>query len=83
MYTIKFTSASQKQVQKLPSNIQNRIIQKIQDISASPRLSGYKKLTGREGYRVRTGDYRIIYLINDDELVVLIIDVDHRKQIYK
>jgi len=83
MYIIKFTSASQKQLQKLPSKIQNRIVQKIKELSSNPRLSGYIKLAGRDGYRVRTGDYRIIYDIYDGELVVLIINIDHRKQVYK
>jgi mRNA interferase RelE/StbE len=83
MYAVKFTNSAQKQLQKLPSNIQNKIVQKVQELSKEPRQHGYKKLAGREGYRVRVGDYRVIYFINDDVLTILIIDIDHRKQIYK
>jgi mRNA interferase RelE/StbE len=83
MYDVKFIATAQKQLQKLPPNSQNRIVQKIEEISSNPRLSGYIKLSNRDGYRVRIGDYRIIYDIFDAELIVLIINIDHRKQVYK
>jgi mRNA interferase RelE/StbE len=52
------------------------ILQQIQD------LKGYKKLTARSGYRIRVGDYRVIYNIEDKILTVFVIDIGHRKDIY-
>lgn len=53
-------------------------------LAQEPRPSGAKKLVGGEGeWRVRTGDYRIVYVINDDVLLVLVVAVDHRREIYQ
>ncbi|WP_354430115.1 type II toxin-antitoxin system RelE/ParE family toxin [Mucilaginibacter sp. UYP27] len=49
----------------------------------NPRPSGYRKLAGREGYRIRAGNYRIIYSIIDDELIINVITLGHRKDVYK
>lgn len=49
----------------------------------NPRPHGYQKLTGRPGYRIRVGDYKIIYDIIDRELIVDVIDLGHRKEIYE
>jgi len=49
----------------------------------NPRPQGYKKLKDRNGYRIRSGDYRIIYQIKDRELLILILDIGHRRDIYQ
>ncbi|MGA0557011.1 type II toxin-antitoxin system RelE family toxin [Larkinella sp. VNQ87] len=54
----------------------------IKALADNPRPFGCKKLKGRKGYRIRVGDYRVVYEINDGILVVLIIDVGHRREIY-
>jgi len=82
-YTILLTSKAQKQLDKLSDNIAEPIIRTIADLETNPRPAGFKKLKGREGYRVRAGNYRIIYEIFDTELVIDIITVAHRKDVYE
>ena len=82
-YTILLTSKAQKQLDKLSDNIAEPILRTIAELETNPRPSGYKKLKGREGYRVRAGNYRIIYEIFDKELVIDIIAVAHRKDVYE
>ncbi|WP_223682274.1 type II toxin-antitoxin system RelE family toxin [Flavobacterium hibisci] len=55
----------------------------IYDLAENPRPQGYKKLKGRPGYRIRVGDYRVIYEIFDDVLLIDVIDLGHRKDIYE
>jgi len=62
-----------------PSNIKEAIY----SLADNPRPAGYKKLKGRDGYRIRVADYRIIYDIFDSELIVDIITLGHRKEIYE
>lgn len=83
MYSIIFEKTAQKKLYKLPEAIRNKIISKISALKENPRPSGCKKLTGRPGYRIRIGDYRVIYLIEDGKLIVLILDVGDRKNIYE
>ncbi len=55
----------------------------ISNLASNPRPDGYKKLMGRPGYRIRIGDYRVIYKIEDKILIVFVIDIGHRKNIYE
>ena len=81
-YTLIIDRHAQKQLDKIPPPHFNRIIKAIYSLQNDPRPQGYKKLTGRPGYRIRVGDYRVIYLIEDKEVKVFIIDIGHRKEIY-
>jgi mRNA interferase RelE/StbE len=67
---------------KLSDDIADELLDAIESLAANPRPSGCKKLKGREGYRIRKGDYRIIYNIIDNVLTVDIIAVGHRREIY-
>ena len=61
-----------------------RIVERIHSLSENPRPFGYEKLSGhQERYRVRTGRYRIVYAIFDEELVVYVVKVGHRKDVYR
>jgi mRNA interferase RelE/StbE len=82
-YTAVLSKRAQKQLDKLSDNIAEPIIEAIAGLEENPRPAGYKKLKGREGYRIRTGNYRIIYDIFDDVLLVDVIDLGHRKDIYE
>ncbi len=55
----------------------------MQDLANNPRPQGYKKLKGRQGFRVRIGDYRIIYNINDNILTVFILAIGNRRDVYE
>jgi mRNA interferase RelE/StbE len=81
-YTIVLTKKAKKQLDKLPDNIAEPIIQTIATLEFNPRPTGCKKLKGREGYRIRKGDYRIIYDIYDTELLIDVITLGHRRDIY-
>lgn len=82
-YTIILSKKAQKQLDKLPDNIIAPIVIAISSLEENPRPNGYKKLKGRDAYRIRTGDYRIIYSIFDNELIVDVITLGHRKDIYE
>ncbi|MEI9956378.1 MAG: type II toxin-antitoxin system RelE/ParE family toxin [Ferruginibacter sp.] len=83
LYEILLTATAKKQLQKLPTNITDKLIVAIQALAKNPRPEGYKKLKGRPGFRIRKGDYRIIYEIFDDKLIVSVIAVAHRKDVYE
>jgi mRNA interferase RelE/StbE len=81
-YSAVLSTKAAKQLDKLADNIAAPIIEAIAALEENPRPIGYKKLRGRAGYRVRTGDYRIIYDIMDSQLIIDIITLGHRKDIY-
>ena len=82
-YTAVLSKKAQKQLDKLSDNIAEPILDAIAGLEENPLPSGCKKLKGREGYRIRIGNYRIIYDIFDNELIVDIITLGHRKDIYE
>jgi mRNA interferase RelE/StbE len=83
-YKIIFTPAANKQLDRLPVNVRVVLKRSIDALADNPRPHGAQKLTGGEReYRIRTGDYRVIYEIRDDVLVVVIIKMGHRRDIYR
>lgn len=81
-YQIQIRKSAQKQLDKLPDEVAEQLLDVIEDLAANPRPQGCKKLKGRSGFRVRKGDYRIIYDIYDNVLIVDVIAVGHRRDIY-
>ena len=81
-YTAVLSKKAQKLLDKLPDSIAGPIIEAIADLEVNPRPFGHIKLRGRDGYRIRTGKYRIIYEIFERELIVDVIALGHRKDIY-
>lgn len=82
-YEVYLTKTASKQLDKLPDSIAVPLIELISGLAINPRPHGSKKLKGRLGYRIRKGDYRIIYDIYDERLVVEVIALGHRKDIYR
>jgi mRNA interferase RelE/StbE len=83
-YQVEFTKQAAKQFRSLPDLAQQRIIPKVDALSIDPRSSGSVKLAGEENlYRIRVGDYRIIYSIEDDLLVILVVKIAHRREVYR
>ncbi len=83
IYWVEYTPAAARQIRKLNKTIQARLKSKIAILSENPRPPGSKKLKGFENsYRIRVGDYRVIYEIHDDVLLVLIMRVGPRRNIY-
>lgn len=83
-YEVKFSKGAKKQFRKLPLDVQQRIQTKINDLAIEPRPNGVKKLQGDDNsYRLRVGDYRVIYEVVDNVLIVTVIKIGHRSDIYK
>ena len=82
-YHVEVAAAAVRQLRKLDRSAQRRVQAAIELLAAEPRPNGAKKLVGGDGeWRVRTGDYRIVYEIHDDVLLVLVVAVGHRREIY-
>lgn len=81
-YKISITKTAQKQLDKLPDSVAGILIEVIYDLAPNPRPYGCKKLKGREAYRIRKGNFRIIYEIRDRILTVEVIAIGDRKDIY-
>lgn len=83
-YQVFLKPAAQRQLKKLTPDIQRALITLIERLSEEPRPSGCKKLKGRDDqYRVRLGNYRIIYSIEDTSLIVRVIKIGHRRDVYE
>ena len=81
-YEIFISKTVQKQLDKLPDDLVIRIINAVDKLKSNPRPAGTKKLKGRDGYRIRIGDYGIVYQILDSKLLINVISIGHRKDIY-
>ncbi|MFQ5674247.1 MAG: type II toxin-antitoxin system RelE/ParE family toxin [Nitrospinales bacterium] len=83
-YAVQISPAAARQIRKLSRSVQRKIVKRLEALEAVPRPPGAVKIKGGENlYRIRTGDYRIIYEIRDQVLVVLILKVGDRKEIYR
>jgi mRNA interferase RelE/StbE len=83
-YNIEFLRTALKELAKLPKEIQQRIAARIDELKVNPYPPGIKTLKNGEGQlRLRVGDYRVIYRVEATRLVILIVKIGHRKNIYK
>ena len=83
MYELQFKKKAIKALAKINDPYYSAIIEAIDGLAENPRPLGYKKLTGRNGYRIRVGTYRIIYDIFDQNLIIEIVNVGSRGDIYE
>jgi mRNA interferase RelE/StbE len=84
MYKVTIKKSAAKAIAQLPKSINNRLIPKIKQLGEEPRPPGAKKLQGAEDlWRIRVGSYRVIYSIQDMIMIVDVIQVAHRKDIYR
>ena len=82
-YEITVSKSAAKELFKLPKRVNNKLIKAIMSLSEYPRPVGAKKLRGgSDNWRIRVGDYRVVYAVNDEILVVDVRKVGHRKDIY-
>ena len=82
-YRIDLTKSAIKELEHLSAKIHDKIIQHFVELEQNPRTSGAEKLPGIDAYKLRVGNYRIIFEINDTEKVVRIVMIDDRKQVYQ
>jgi len=81
-YTILLKQSAEQELEKLDSPIHDRMVSRLLLLQEEPLPRGVKKLRGREGYRLRVGDYRILYVFNKREQTVEIFSVSHRNEAY-
>ena len=82
-YRIEIKKSAVKEIKKLPPQDIKKVLAKIESLSEDPRSADSIKLSGEEKYRVRCGDYRILYTIEHDVLIVYVVKVGHRKDVYR
>ena len=82
-YSLAFKKSVAKDLRSIPSPDVKRILKRLDSLRKDPRAEGCIKLSGQERYRVRQGVYRIVYEIQDTELIVLVVKVAHRSDVYK
>lgn len=83
-YSVTFAKAAKRQFDKLPRPAQQRLGETIEQLTSDPRPPGVVKLSGEDRlYRVRSGDYRAVYQIQDKRLLILIVKVGHRREVYR
>lgn len=83
-YKVEFAPAAARQIKKLPTSSQKRIITRIENLASNPGPPGSKQLEAKENlYRLPAGDYRIIYQIQDTILLILVVKIGHRRDVYR
>jgi mRNA interferase RelE/StbE len=83
-YRVLFKSSADRALKKLPDAVQRRIVAEVEILAHDPRPSGVVKISGGENlWRIRIGTYRVVYEIHDDRLIVLVLRVAHRKDVYR
>ena len=83
IYTVFFSRRAQKELGNLPNPEYLQVRDAIAHLANDPQPPGCKKLSGRDGWRIRIGNYRVIYDINDRELLVTVVRVGNRRDIYR
>lgn len=84
MYAVVLEPAAQRDIRKLPKTLQDRVVKASEKLETDPRTKGVKKLTGFEHqWRLRMGEYRILYEIDDEKHLVHIYRIAHRREVYR
>lgn len=82
-YSVLITRSAAKEIESVPTKDRQRIVRRIGALALDPRPVGVEKLSGDEKYRIRQGDYRILYEIEDEQLIVTVVRVGNRREVYR
>jgi len=82
-YRVLIKRSAAKELEAVPLKDRRRLVARIERLAANPRPVGAQKLSGEEKYRLRQGDYRILYEIVDDDLIITVVRVGHRRDVYR
>lgn len=82
-YHVIIKRSAEKELDAFPANIHERVIKRLLVLEDNPRPTGSKKLQGQESYRLRVGDYRVLYIIDDKGKQVTVLAVGHRREVYR
>jgi mRNA interferase RelE/StbE len=83
-YAVEVAAAARKELEELPDNVLARVVGKLESLADNPRPSGCKKLIGyKDQWRIRVGDWRVVYVIDDAAKIVSVTRIAHRREVYK
>ena len=83
-YAVEIKPSARKELEALPNHLLSRVVRKIQSLSDNPRPAGCKKLKGyKDLWRIRVGDWRVVYIIDDAVRVVSVTRIAHRREVYE
>ncbi|MBM3862082.1 MAG: type II toxin-antitoxin system RelE/ParE family toxin [Verrucomicrobia bacterium] len=82
-YTVILKRSAEKELACLPETLHRRIATKLLELENNPRPPGIQKLHGHDGYRIRIGDYRVLYLIDDQRETIQVTAIGHRREVYR
>ena len=82
-YSLVLRKSAAKELEAVPKKDRLKLVDKISALAANPRPPGSEKLAGDEKYRIRHGDYRVLYEIDDDRVVVTVVRIAHRREAYR
>ena len=83
-YTVHLKRSAEKELEDLPGHVHDRIVKRLLALEQNPRPRGVRKLRGKaEEYRLRVGDYRVLYIVDDAAQVVEVVAIRHRREAYR
>jgi mRNA interferase RelE/StbE len=82
-YKVQVKRSAERELRVIPKKHLQRIVKKIGTLSSNPRPPGCEKLSGQERYRIRQGDYRVVYSVDDHTRTVTVFKIGHRKEVYR
>ena len=82
-YKIAIKKSAARELEEIPKKDLRKVVKRIQSLAQNPRSSGSQKLSAQQCYRVRQGDYRIVYSIDDKDSLIDIVKIGHRREIYR
>ena len=82
-YRVRIKASAAKELEALPKKDRVAVVKRIEALGDDPRPRGCQKLSGDEKYRIRQGSYRILYMIKDEEIVVVVVKIGHRRDVYR
>jgi len=82
-YDLVVKKSAERELRALPKHDLRRVTERLQGLSRNPRPSGCEKLSGHDQYRIRQGDYRIVYAIDDTTHLVTLVKIGHRREVYR
>lgn len=82
-YRVQIADRALKEAMRLPADVRARLVEGVEDLAANPRPPGSRKLSGHPGYRIRKGPYRVLYTVDDVELVIRVYRMGHRREVYR
>ena len=82
-YSVVIKRSAERELRKIPKQDLRRVVTRIQGLAREPRPPGCEKMSGEERYRVRQGDYRIVYAVDDEARTVEVVKIGHRREVYR